>query len=272
MRWSQREYKREYKRVEVPFPVTEHWAINSNNYSERKALEERKWLAVISSFIIQNAIFRQLTIVCCLRICLSAWKSQQTSFVLRVKAHNVTVSHSLDKRKSLFSVLCFSAAWGRPPLCQDSQMIVWCWQTPWKLDRVQTLYAFILSSRQSSGKPYRRPTESLGGWLLAGWQPGPQKKKPHRSLTTKTYSFVLDKLEHFESDVSVAQSVQIIWTGAARSCSLESQVYVLIPVDLARVHVAVVCSFHLYIDGSPCNKFVQHATVGSICCIFSRQS
>ena len=37
-----------------------------------------------------------------------------------------------------------------------------------------------------------------------------RKKNPHRSLTTKTYSFVLDKLEHFESDVSVAQSVQIM--------------------------------------------------------------
>ena len=147
-----------------------------NNYSERKALEERKWLAVISSFIMQNAIFRQLTIVCCPRICLSAWKSQQISFVLRVKAQNVTVSHSLDKRKSLLCVLCFSPAWGRPPFCHDSQMIVLCWQTPWKLDRVQTRYAFILSSPQSSGKPYRRPTESLGGWLLARWQPGPQKK------------------------------------------------------------------------------------------------
>ena len=78
-----------------------------NNYSERRALEERKWLAVISSFIMQNAIFRQLTIVCCLRICLSAWKSQEISFVLGVKAHNVTVSHSLDKR-NLSSPFCAS--------------------------------------------------------------------------------------------------------------------------------------------------------------------
>ena len=67
----------------------------------------------------------------------------------------------------------------------------------------------------------------------------------------------------FSLPPSVAQcSLCRSWTGAPHSCSLEPQVYVLILVDLRRVHVAVICSFHLYIDGSPCNKFVQHATVG----------
>ena len=152
------------------------------------------------------------------------------------------------QKKSLFSVLCFSPAWGRPPFCQDSHMIVLCWQTPWKLDQVQTRYAFILSSPQSSGKPYRRPTDSLGGWLLARWQPGPQKKKNLTEAWQRKLTHLFLTNLNTLSRMSVLRSTSLCrsWTGAPHSCSLEPQVYVLILVDLRRVHVAVICSFHLH--------------------------
>ena len=123
------------------------------------------------------------------------------------------------QKKFLPSGSCFSDAWGQP-FCQSSQMIVLCWQTPWKFGRVQTRYALHSSSPHGNLQSRigdRDTRVSVDGFSLDdNWVRN--KKKPH--MTTKYYSFVLDKLEHFESDVSVVQSVQITDQRAKRGAQL----------------------------------------------------